>query len=202
MEIFYTLQGEGAWAGHAAHFVRLAGCDVGCVWCDVKESWDATGYPKHTAIEIIDKLESSSCKIVVMISSISKFLVGFLLLFAISTASLAQDSVSIDDLKFTEIKEAPADTTLKQTASQISKNEIKKSGGPKLNIDNTEFLATAATEYFFKMLKQEETGIKKNPLRALDSLIDVLFPQKGDNTNCFFLIFTPTPDRRPIRHFN
>ncbi|MBP7921032.1 MAG: DUF4197 family protein [Saprospiraceae bacterium] len=81
-------------------------------------------------------------------------------------------------------------------------NEIKKSGGPKLNIDNTEFLATAATEYFFKMLKQEETGIKKNPLRALDSLIDVLFPQKGDNTNCFFLIFTPTPDRRPIRHFN
>ena len=62
-----------------------------------------------------------------MISSISKFLVGFLLLFAISTASLAQDSVSIDDLEFTEIKEAPADTTLKQTASQISKNEIKKS---------------------------------------------------------------------------
>jgi 7-carboxy-7-deazaguanine synthase len=66
MEIFYTLQGEGAWAGHAAHFVRLAGCDVGCVWCDVKESWDATGYPKHTANEIIDKLERSSCKIVVI----------------------------------------------------------------------------------------------------------------------------------------
>ena len=61
-----------------------------------------------------------------MISSISKFLVGFLLLFAISTAGLAQDSVSIDDLEFTEIKEAPADSTMKQTASQISKNDIKK----------------------------------------------------------------------------
>ena len=39
MEQFYTLQGEGAWTGTAAYFVRLAGCDVGCHWCDVKESW-------------------------------------------------------------------------------------------------------------------------------------------------------------------
>ena len=39
MEHFYTLQGEGHWAGTPAYFVRLAGCDVGCVWCDVKESW-------------------------------------------------------------------------------------------------------------------------------------------------------------------
>jgi len=40
MEAFYTIQGEGFYTGHAAYFVRLAGCDVGCVWCDVKESWD------------------------------------------------------------------------------------------------------------------------------------------------------------------
>ncbi|MCB9234675.1 MAG: radical SAM protein [Bacteroidia bacterium] len=40
MEHYYTLQGEGAWTGTAAHFIRLAGCDVGCVWCDVKESWE------------------------------------------------------------------------------------------------------------------------------------------------------------------
>ena len=39
MEQFYTLQGEGKYAGHAAYFIRLAGCDVGCVWCDVKDSW-------------------------------------------------------------------------------------------------------------------------------------------------------------------
>ena len=62
-----------------------------------------------------------------MIHSISKFLIGFLLLFAISTASPAQDSVSVDDLEFTEIKEAPVDTTVTQTASRISKNEIKNS---------------------------------------------------------------------------
>ena len=39
MEHFYTLQGEGTWAGTATYFIRLAGCDVGCHWCDVKESW-------------------------------------------------------------------------------------------------------------------------------------------------------------------
>src|SRR4249920_2573574 len=40
MESFYTLQGEGYHQGRAAYFIRLAGCDVGCTWCDVKESWD------------------------------------------------------------------------------------------------------------------------------------------------------------------
>ena len=39
MEQFYTLQGEGTWTGTATWFIRLAGCDVGCHWCDVKESW-------------------------------------------------------------------------------------------------------------------------------------------------------------------
>lgn len=66
MEIFYTIQGEGAWSGCAAHFIRLAGCDVGCVWCDVKESWDASAYPALSCDEIISKLEKNSCKIVVI----------------------------------------------------------------------------------------------------------------------------------------
>jgi 7-carboxy-7-deazaguanine synthase len=46
MEQFYTIQGEGHYAGTAAYFIRLGGCDVGCVWCDVKESWDAEAHPK------------------------------------------------------------------------------------------------------------------------------------------------------------
>lgn len=53
MEHFYTLQGEGAFAGQAAYFIRLGGCDVGCVWCDVKESWDADVHPKMTVSAII-----------------------------------------------------------------------------------------------------------------------------------------------------
>jgi organic radical activating enzyme len=46
MEAFYTIQGEGYYQGKAAYFIRLGGCDVGCHWCDVKESWDAEVHPK------------------------------------------------------------------------------------------------------------------------------------------------------------
>lgn len=53
MEAFYTLQGEGAYQGHAAYFIRLGGCDVGCHWCDVKESWDAEVHPKQTVADIV-----------------------------------------------------------------------------------------------------------------------------------------------------
>lgn len=45
MEHFYTIQGEGFYTGRAAYFLRLGGCDVGCVWCDVKDSWDASKHP-------------------------------------------------------------------------------------------------------------------------------------------------------------
>ena len=48
METFYSLQGEGFHQGKAAFFIRLAGCDVGCFWCDVKESWDAGQHPTRT----------------------------------------------------------------------------------------------------------------------------------------------------------
>jgi len=53
MEAFYTLQGEGAHAGEPAYFIRLGGCDVGCHWCDVKESWDAEKHPLRTVEELI-----------------------------------------------------------------------------------------------------------------------------------------------------
>lgn len=53
MEAFYTLQGEGAFAGRAAYFIRLGGCDVGCHWCDVKESWDLNAHPKQTITELV-----------------------------------------------------------------------------------------------------------------------------------------------------
>lgn len=52
MEHFYTLQGEGANSGKAAYFIRLGGCDVGCVWCDVKESWDASAHPAVATSEM------------------------------------------------------------------------------------------------------------------------------------------------------
>lgn len=57
MEHFYTLQGEGRYSGQAAYFIRLGGCDVGCVWCDVKDSWDAA---KHPMLSIEELVESAS----------------------------------------------------------------------------------------------------------------------------------------------
>ena len=53
MELLYSLQGEGYHQGKAAFFIRLAGCDVGCVWCDVKDSWDASKHPVLSVEEIV-----------------------------------------------------------------------------------------------------------------------------------------------------
>ncbi|MEO5998250.1 MAG: 7-carboxy-7-deazaguanine synthase QueE [Chitinophagaceae bacterium] len=53
MEAFYTIQGEGFHQGKAAYFIRLGGCDVGCVWCDVKDSWEASRHPQKTLPQIV-----------------------------------------------------------------------------------------------------------------------------------------------------
>jgi 7-carboxy-7-deazaguanine synthase len=55
MEAFYTIQGEGFHQGKAAYFIRLGGCDVGCFWCDVKDSWDADAHPKFSIAEIVQQ---------------------------------------------------------------------------------------------------------------------------------------------------
>lgn len=66
MEHFYTLQGEGRFTGHASYFIRLGGCDVGCVWCDVKESWDASKHPLVPITEIVAAVYASGTKIAVI----------------------------------------------------------------------------------------------------------------------------------------
>jgi len=66
MEAFYTIQGEGFHQGKAAYFIRLAGCDVGCVWCDVKESWDATAHPRQSITEMVDKAKKFPGRIAVI----------------------------------------------------------------------------------------------------------------------------------------
>lgn len=66
MEHFATLQGEGFHTGKAAYFVRLSGCDVGCHWCDVKDSWDATKHPKFNIDEIVSWVIASEIKICVI----------------------------------------------------------------------------------------------------------------------------------------
>ncbi|MCE3226664.1 MAG: 7-carboxy-7-deazaguanine synthase QueE [Bacteroidetes bacterium] len=66
MEEFYTIQGEGYNTGKAAYFIRIGGCDVGCHWCDVKESWDANIHPLTPVEKIIENLKQYNAKSVVV----------------------------------------------------------------------------------------------------------------------------------------
>ena len=65
MEAFYTIQGEGFHKGTASYFIRTGGCDVGCHWCDVKESWNENSHPIISVEEIVKKsVEFSECVVV------------------------------------------------------------------------------------------------------------------------------------------
>jgi len=66
MEQFYSIQGEGYYSGRPAVFIRLAGCDVGCVWCDVKESWDRNEHEMTSIKKIISDVKETNCKFVVI----------------------------------------------------------------------------------------------------------------------------------------
>ncbi len=66
MEAFYTIQGEGFHQGKAAYFIRLGGCDVGCVWCDVKESWDASAHPKLQVSQMVSEAKKFPARIAVV----------------------------------------------------------------------------------------------------------------------------------------
>jgi organic radical activating enzyme len=66
MEDFYTIQGEGFHTGKPAYFTRIGGCDVGCSWCDVKESWNAETWPVTLTDEIVERVAACTCKAVVV----------------------------------------------------------------------------------------------------------------------------------------
>lgn len=65
MEEFYTIQGEGYHTGKAAYFIRIGGCDVGCHWCDVKESWNAEIHPPTSVAHIVENASKYSETVVV-----------------------------------------------------------------------------------------------------------------------------------------
>lgn len=66
MERFYTLQGEGNYQGQAAYFIRLGGCDVGCHWCDVKDSWDAARHPLLPVSQLVQDAAANPGRIAVI----------------------------------------------------------------------------------------------------------------------------------------
>ncbi|AFY70705.1 Radical SAM domain protein [Thalassoporum mexicanum PCC 7367] len=66
VETFHSIQGEGAWFGSSAYFIRLGGCDVKCWFCDTKESWDASSHPRQTVTDLVRQVEKAKPAIVVI----------------------------------------------------------------------------------------------------------------------------------------
>ncbi|WP_375585745.1 7-carboxy-7-deazaguanine synthase QueE [Cyclobacterium xiamenense] len=66
MEAFYTIQGEGTYSGQPAYFIRLGGCDVGCVWCDVKDSWEAGKWPLVEIDQIVAQADAHPARLAVI----------------------------------------------------------------------------------------------------------------------------------------
>lgn len=66
MEYFHSIQGEGVYVGQPSFFIRLGGCDVGCVWCDVKDSWDADKHPKLSVDFLLDEASKHPTKLLII----------------------------------------------------------------------------------------------------------------------------------------
>ena len=66
MEYFYSVQGEGVFVGQPSFFIRMGGCDVGCVWCDVKDSWDAEKHPKLPIDFLIEEAKKYSSRLLII----------------------------------------------------------------------------------------------------------------------------------------
>lgn len=66
MEYFYSIQGEGVFVGQPSFFIRMGGCDVGCVWCDVKDSWDADKHPKISIDSLLEEAIKYPSRLVII----------------------------------------------------------------------------------------------------------------------------------------
>ena len=66
VETFHSVQGEGAWTGVSAFFIRLAGCDVHCPWCDTKQSWNSQNHPQHSVEDLAEEAKTHNPAIVVI----------------------------------------------------------------------------------------------------------------------------------------
>tara|TARA_B100000497_G_scaffold37133_1_gene43533 strand:- start:11519 stop:12118 length:600 start_codon:yes stop_codon:yes gene_type:complete len=66
MEYFYSIQGEGVFVGQPSFFIRMGGCDVGCVWCDVKDSWDADKHPKISIDSLLEEAKKYPSRLVII----------------------------------------------------------------------------------------------------------------------------------------
>jgi len=124
MEQFYSIQGEGFYSGRPAYFIRIAGCDVGCVWCDVKESWDANEHEILSVASIVSKVKETKADFIVVtggepamydLSALTKELKAINCEIAIETSGVYPLSGTIDWVCFSPKKfKAPTESIYSQ----------------------------------------------------------------------------------------
>lgn len=180
MEHFYTIQGEGAFAGNAAYFIRLGGCDVGCHWCDVKDSWDAEKHPKIEVKQLVEFVKQSKAKIAVITGGEPlmhdlDFLTSQLLAQGIRTHIETSGSYPLsgkwDWLTLSPKKFKPAIDSIFDQCNELKVIVFNKSDfefaldcSKKTNIKNTKLLLQAEWDKKSEMYPQIVEFVKNNPV--------------------------------------
>ena len=128
MEQFYSVQGEGYFSGRPAYFIRIAGCDVGCTWCDVKESWDANKHEILTIEHIIEIVSSTSTNFVVItggepamynLEALTTALKSIDCFLAIETSGVYELSGELDWICFSPKKFKPPTESIYKIANEL-----------------------------------------------------------------------------------
>lgn len=128
MEQFYSVQGEGYYSGRPAFFIRLAGCDVGCVWCDVKESWDADEHELKDINAIVQEVADTSADFVVItggepamydLTNLTQALKAINCHLAIETSGVYKLTGDIDWICFSPKKFKAPDESIYEVANEL-----------------------------------------------------------------------------------
>lgn len=128
VETFHSVQGEGVWAGTNAFFIRLAGCDVGCPWCDTKHSWNVRRHPQRLITDLIAEAKAANPAIVIItggeplmhdLSSLSNGLRAAGLRVHLETSGAYPFSGSFDWITFSPKRSKPPHESIYSLASEL-----------------------------------------------------------------------------------
>lgn len=128
VETFHSVQGEGNWVGTNAFFIRLAGCDVGCSWCDTKHSWNAHRHPQRHTSDLIAEAKAANPAIVIItggeplmhdLSALSNGLRGAELRVHLETSGAHPFSGSFDWVTFSPKQSSPPHESIYPEVSEL-----------------------------------------------------------------------------------
>ncbi len=159
VETFHSVQGEGAWTGTSAFFIRLAGCDVGCPWCDTKHSWNARRHPQRNITDLIAEAKTVKPAIVVItggeplmhdLDSLSTGLQAAGLQVHLETSGAHPFSGSFDWVTFSPKQSKPPDDSIYAQVSELKVVVVTQS-----DLEWAEYQAAKVPAHAIKSLQPE-----------------------------------------------